>query len=337
MSFDQQVQLKALDLVQLNIEICNSAGAGHPSTGASLADLLTVLCYRVMRWNPKEPDSRFSDRLVLSEGHACPIVYAIAADLGVTLLDNGKSRAMTVDDAHTLRALTSPIDGHPNPAVGFPFWAAATGSLGQGLSVALGYAAAAKLDGISRRIFCFIGDGESREGQIWEALDFMVDHGLVSVCPVFNCNQWGQASPVSYQQSAERLVEKLESYGLQTALIDGHNPSAILHAYEQHAKSMRNGQAFAIVARTIKMYGVPSLYQTNLHGKPIPDVESAVNEIHDIKKSIGRCDPIAFTSPSPDATSPEISFDTVPLVKSFKTLCENEGEQNLTKISTRNG
>jgi transketolase len=106
---------------------------------------------------------------------------------------------MTRDDALQLRAMTNEIDGHPNPAEGFPFFPAATGSLGQGLSIANGLALAARLDGLDRRIFCLIGDGESREGQIWEAVDFLVDHRLTAVCPIFNCNAYGQSDRVSPQ------------------------------------------------------------------------------------------------------------------------------------------
>src|SRR5260370_8431639 len=93
---------------------------------------------------------------------------------------------MTVDDLMTLRDIDSPIDGHPNPALGFPFFDAATGSLGQGLSVAGGLGCAARLDGIDKVIYCIIGDGESREGQIWEALDFIRDQRLSNVVPLFN-------------------------------------------------------------------------------------------------------------------------------------------------------
>src|SRR5207237_1364905 len=160
------------------------AGSGHPSTGLSLAHLVTMLMYHQMRWDPKDPWNPSSDRLVLSEGHAVPIIYAAYADIGGVIGKNeSEGRPMTRDDAMTLRAIDSPIDGHPHPQLGFHFFDAATGSLGQGLSVAAGLGAAAKMDKLDRNIYCLIGDGESREGQIWEAMDFIADQGLTNVVP----------------------------------------------------------------------------------------------------------------------------------------------------------
>src|SRR5690606_21905350 len=129
-------------------------------------------------------------------GHACPIVYAAAADLGIAI-GRDRRRPMTREDAFRLRDIDSEVDGHPNPREGFPFFPAATGSLGQGLSVAAGIAAAARLDGNRRRVFCIVGDGESREGQVWEALDFVAERSLTAVCPIFNCNGYGQTGQVS--------------------------------------------------------------------------------------------------------------------------------------------
>jgi transketolase N-terminal domain/subunit len=166
------IHAKAMELSRLAIRATTTAGSGHPTTALSLAHLVTVLMYRVMRWTPSDPGNKASDRLVLSEGHAVPIIYAACADLGVTFGTEGERRAMTESDLMTLREIGSPIDGHPNPVLGFPFFDAATGSLGQGLSVAAGLACAARVDGVKKRIFCLIGDGESREGQIWEAMDF---------------------------------------------------------------------------------------------------------------------------------------------------------------------
>src|SRR5205823_4154643 len=194
MSFQAAVNRKAIDIGKLSVEMTTSAGSGHPSTALSLTHLVTVLMYHQMRWDPKNPWDPNSDRLVLSEGHAVPIIYAAYADLGGMITPPGQEhnpkagRPMTRQDAMTLRAIESPIDGHPHPQVGVPFFDAATGSLGQGLSVAAGLAASARMDKIDRNIYCLIGDGESREGQIWEALDFIVDHGLTNWIPILNAN-----------------------------------------------------------------------------------------------------------------------------------------------------
>jgi len=111
----------------------------------------------------------------------------------------------------TLREIDSPIDGHPNPALGFPFFDAATGSLGQGLSVAGGLGCAARIDGIDKVVYCIIGDGESREGQIWEAMDFIRDQRLSNVVALFNCNELGQSDFVSRQQDWTHLQRKAEA------------------------------------------------------------------------------------------------------------------------------
>jgi transketolase len=214
MAFVASVHAKAINLIKLSLEMTTAAGSGHPTSAASLAHLVTVLMYTHMRYDPAYPDHPAADRLVLSEGHACPIVYAAAADLGLAIgKDPEHRRPMTRDDALRLRAIDSEIDGHPNPAEGFPFFPAATGSLGQGLSIANGLALAARLDGLDRRIFCLIGDGESREGQIWEAVDFLMDYHLTAVCPIFNCNAYGQSDAVSPQQAPNVTAAKLRAAG----------------------------------------------------------------------------------------------------------------------------
>src|SRR5881392_2072167 len=145
MSFESAVNRKAIDIGKLSVEMTTAAGSGHPSTALSLAHLVTVLLYHQMRWDPKDPWNPNNDRLVLSEGHAVPIIYAALADLGAAIGKNkAESRPMTRADALTLRAIDSPVDGHPHPQLGIHFFDAATGSLGQGLSVAAGLACAAK-------------------------------------------------------------------------------------------------------------------------------------------------------------------------------------------------
>jgi transketolase len=273
MSFEAAVNRKAIELGKLSVEMTTSAGSGHPSTALSLAHLVTVLMYHQMRWDPKNPWDPGCDRLVLSEGHAVPIIYAALADLGSMIIPLGKgresARPMTREDAMTLRAIDSPIDGHPNPVLGVPFFDAATGSLGQGLSVSAGLAAAARMDKLDRNFYCIIGDGESREGQIWEAADFVVDHALTNVIPIFNANELAQSDWVSPQQSYQGLADKLRAYGFTTLVIDGHDPHQIDNAFgELHV--IQNGQKpLAIVARTIKGWGAPHEQGMGKHGTPV--------------------------------------------------------------------
>lgn len=265
MSFEAAIHAKTIQLDQLVLDMCGEAGSGHPTSALSIGHLVTVLLYHTMRWTPGDPRCPTADRLVLSEGHAVPIVYAAAADLGVLIGREGATRPMSLADLKGLRRADSEIDGHPNPMEGFPFFDAATGSLGQGLSVAAGLGLAAKRDDVDRRIWCIIGDGESREGQVWEAIDFLVDHRIGNVTAIFNCNQYGQADKVSAQQSAETLARKLEAANVQVLSIDGHDPRAIREAFEKCAKSDR---VSAIVARTVKGWGAPSIQGGGWHGKP---------------------------------------------------------------------
>lgn len=271
MSFEAAIHAQAIELDKLALEMTAAAGSGHPSTSLSLGHIITVLLFHSMRWSPEVPSYPSSDRLVLSEGHAVPIVYAACAKLGVMIgKDPANRRPMTTQDAMKLREADSEIDGHPNPVEGFPFFDAATGSLGQGLSVAAGLAEAAHLDGTDRRIYCIIGDGESREGQIAEALDYIVDHKITSVLPIFNCNAYGQVERVSSQQSPETLKAKLEAYGFTVMTIDGHNPAQIKAAFDKFIENQaKSGAApMALVAKTVKGWGSPTLQGGNWHGKP---------------------------------------------------------------------
>lgn len=272
MTFGATVHAKAIELTKLAIDMTTAAGSGHPTSAASLAHLVTILMYHHMRYNPQEPAHPAADRVVLSEGHACPIVYAAAADLGLLIgRDPASIRPMTREDAMRLRDIDSEIDGHPNPAEGFPFFPAATGSLGQGLSIAAGLALAARLDGLHKRVFCLIGDGESREGQIWEAVDFLTDERLTAVCPIFNCNAYGQSDRISPQQAPEVTMAKLQAAGFDTWFIDGHNPMLIKQALEEHAlrSQQRHAKPFAIVAKTTKAWGFTSVLGSNVHGQAV--------------------------------------------------------------------
>ncbi|MGP1273299.1 MAG: transketolase [Phycisphaerales bacterium] len=270
MSFDAAVHAYAIEFDRMSLEMCAAAGSGHPTTAMSLGQITTVLMFSAMRWSPDFPDYPTSDRLVLSSGHAVPIVYAAACKLGVAVgTDPANRRKLTPEDALHLREGDSPLDGHPNPMVGFPFFDAATGSLGQGLSIAVGLAEAARLDGIDKRIYCIVGDGEAREGQITEALDHIVERGLTNVLPIFNCNEFGQADRVGSQQSATKLAAKLTAAGFTVKMIDGHQPSEIRAAFEAFAGvSGSDGAPMAVVAKTVKGWGAPSVQGGGWHGKP---------------------------------------------------------------------
>lgn len=327
MSFDSTIQAKAVEITRLGYEMIAAAGSGHPTSCASLSHLVSVLMYQHMRYEPANPGHPSSDRLVLSEGHAVPIVYAACTVLGIHIgKDKSDLRAMTRNDAMTLRDISSIIDGHPNPAEGFPFFDTATGSLGQGLSHAAGLAAAAKLDGLDKRIFCIIGDGESREGQIWEAVDFIKDHDLKAICAIFNCNVFGQSDKVSSQQSAETTAKKLEAAGYEMLIINGHMPSQIQEALSQHAQAQFDPEAapVAIVAKTQKGWGSASQQGQGHHGKPATGDElvKAIEELEATGRSLGATADtplkIGMMSPKkPDLVHPQAVMGFTDAMKQF--------------------
>jgi len=279
MSFADAVDYKARELCRHVVRMTTEAGSGHPNSSTSLAHIAVVLMYHKMRYDLANPWNPRNDRLVLSEGHAVPIIYAAYADLGgVFGTDPSGARKLTVDDLASLRDIDSPLDGHPNPAVGFPFFDAATGSLGQGVSVAAGLGLAARMDGSDRTIYALCGDGECREGQIWEAMDLIADRGLTNVRVIVNCNGMGQSDYVSGQQSPEVLARKVEAYGLHPVTIDGHDPDAISKALSLEPD---DGKAVVVIAKTVKGWGVSELQQVGYHGKPLSaaDAERALAEL----------------------------------------------------------
>jgi transketolase len=268
---------KAIKLGKQIVKMCTAAGSGHPSTAMSLLHLTTALMYRVMRYDPKNPWNKGSDRLVLSEGHGVPVVYAAYCELGGIVGTQDQPSELRFDDALTLREGDSVLDGHPNPAVGFPFFDAATGSLGQGLSVAAGLASGARVAGSDAKMFCMCGDGESREGQIWEALDYIADHKLTNVYAIFNCNGQGQSDYVSPQQTSETLTAKLTAFGFDVKVIDGHDWEQIIGALTAAA----GDKPIAIVANTIKGWGVNGLQDRSCHGKVL-DAEGLLKALADL-------------------------------------------------------
>lgn len=342
MSFEAAVHAQAIEIDRMSLEMCAAAGSGHPTSAMSIAHIVTVLMFQTMRWSPDYPDYPTSDRLVLSEGHAVPAVYAAAAKLGVMIGKDPESRRrLTVEDLKSLRAATSELEGHPNPMEGFPFFDCATGALGQGLSVAAGLAEAARLDGMNKRIYCIIGDGEAREGQIAEALDYIADRKLRSVLPIFNCNEYGQADRVSPQQSPETLAAKLEACGFDVRTIDGHNPKEIKSAFDAFlALEDRGGKPMAVVARTIKGWGAPSVQGGGWHGKP-PTGEALKRALAELdEKRVQLTSTLASTDqftiePPADFAPPEAAEGEVPPLADFMKKNDMESLLHAGTMATR--
>jgi len=343
MSYEAAVHAQAIEIDRLSLEMCAQAGSGHPTSAMSIGHIVTALMFSAMRWSPDYPDYPTSDRLVLSEGHAVPAVYAAAARLGVMVGKPGEERRkLTVDDLSQLRAWHSELDGHPNPMEGFPFFDAATGSLGQGLSVAAGLGKAARIDGNDRRIYCIVGDGESREGQIGEALDFIIDHKLTNVLPIFNCNEYGQAGRVSQQQSAERQAAKLEALGFAVDVIDGHAPNQIREAFERFAAASADeqGSPRAVVAKTVKGWGAPSMQGGGWHGKPATGdaLERAMLELDEkrveVTSSLSGADQFTIEPPA-EASVPAGPGDEPPSLSEAMRALDMESLLHTGRLATR--
>ncbi len=347
MSFEAAVHAQAIELDRLCLEMTAQAGSGHPTTATALGHIVTVLMFNSMRWSPDYPGYPTSDRLVLSAGHAVPIVYAAAAKLGVKVGcsedgDTENLKPLTVEDLSTLRAWDSVLDGHPNPMEGFPFFDAATGSLGQGLSVAGGIAEAARIDGLDRKIYCIIGDGESREGQVAEAIDFLVDRGLTNVLPIFSCNGYGQADRVSDQQSTERLSAKLEAAGVSVKTIDGHNPEQIKAAFEWFTgeAGQPGASVKAVVAKTVKGWGTPSMQGGGWHGKPATGdaLTRALGELDErrveLTSSLTSTDAFEIQPPA-EAPAPAAPAEDVPSLSNAMRRFDMESLLHTGKLATR--
>jgi transketolase len=342
MSFEAAVHAQAIEIDRLSLEMTAASGTGHPTSAMSIGHIVTTLMFSSMRWSPDYPNYPTSDRLVLSEGHAVPAVYAAMATLGVMVGDPDNRRKLTVDDLSTLREWKSVLDGHPNPMEGVDFFDAATGSLGQGLSVAAGVAKAARLDGTDRRVFCLVGDGEAREGQIAEAMDFIVDHQLTNVCTIVNCNEYGQADRVSGQQSPEVLAAKFAAFGFEVISIDGHAPDQIKSAFDRFAavSADTNAKPIAVIATTVKGWGCPSLQGGGWHGKPATGeaLEKAIAELNEVRieltSALAGTDQFTIEPPAqaPDRALP--SDDLLTLSEAMKDL-DMESVLHTGKFATR--
>src|ERR1700693_4927669 len=221
-----QSMLKVLSdkATQLRIDSVRStteAGSGHPTSCASAAEIMAVLFYSVMRYDPRDPHNRESDVFVLSKGHAAPILYAAWAEAG----------AFPREKLLTLRKIDSDLESHPTPRL--PFVEVATGSLGQGLSVGVGMALDTKqFENSDQRIFVLMGDGESAEGSVWEAAQWAALEGLNNLCAIIDINRLGQSQPTMLQWNLEIYRARWEAFGWQVVLVDGHSITDLIAAFQ---------------------------------------------------------------------------------------------------------
>ncbi|HEU4388782.1 MAG TPA: transketolase [Blastocatellia bacterium] len=257
-----QSKIRALEAMGNKLRVdsivaTSEAGSGHPTTCMSAADLVAVLFFHAMRYDVANPKNPVSDRFVLSKGHAAPILYAALAEAG----------AFPVEHLKTLRRLDSDLEGHPTPRI--PWVDAATGSLGQGLSNAVGLALnAKKLDQTDYNIFVLMGDGEVAEGSVWEGAEIASYYHLDNIIGIVDVNRLGQSQATMYGHDTEVYRRRFEAFGWHAVSVDGHNVQQIVDALDQ-ALAVK-GRPAVIVAATRKGKGVSFVEDKDgWHGKAL--------------------------------------------------------------------
>jgi len=270
---DHELRIKANEVRKGIIEGVYNAASGHPGGSLSAADLITYLYFEEMNIDPKDPDKADRDRFVLSKGHNAPALYAALALRGY----------FPVEDLKTLRHVGSYLQGHPcmqdTPGVD-----ASSGSLGQGISVAVGMALAARMDNAAYRVYTLLGDGEIQEGQVWEAAMFAGSRKLDDLCVIVDNNGLQIDGAVDEVNSPYPIAEKFKAFNFYTIeLADGNDMSAIREAFNE-ARQVK-GKPVAIIMKTIKGKGVSYMEnQAGWHGKA-PNREQYEQAMEELTKA----------------------------------------------------
>ncbi|MEE8885387.1 MAG: transketolase [Eubacteriales bacterium] len=246
---------KAKELRREILKMLFACQSGHPGGSLSCVEMLMALYYKVMKIDPKNPKMPDRDRFVLSKGHACPTMYAILADLGY----------FPKEDLATLRQYGSHLQGHPD-CKKTPGVDANTGSLGQGMSIAVGMAMAAKHAGASYKVYTVVGDGECQEGIVWEAAMAAAHYKLDNLCVMLDYNGLQIDGSNDEVMGLGDIVGKFKAFGFDTYEVDGHDIDAITEA----VKAPVSGKPKFICCHTIKGKGVSFMEnQFGWHGKPM--------------------------------------------------------------------
>ena len=254
------------------VVMTGAAKSGHPGGSLSAVEILVELYFHRMHIDPKNPALPDRDRFILSKGHAAPVLYAVMAEAGY--------EQTPLDKLNTLRQLGSVYQGHPDMRY-IPALEASTGSLGEGLSLALGMGLGARMDGRKSRTYAMLGDGEIQEGQIWEAAMAGAFHKLDNVVAIVDNNRIQLDGFVKDIMAIDPLADKWRAFGWHTIEIDGHDLHAIQAAFDEAEAT--KGKPTCLVAHTIKGKGV-SFMENNpkFHGTaPTADeVKLALQELH---------------------------------------------------------
>ena len=277
-NFMEQAKLNQLKQIAAKIRLgilegVHAASSGHPGGSLSIAELITYLYFAEMKVDPKNPTWEERDRFVLSKGHTAPALYAALAEKGF----------FPAEELKKLRHVESFLQGHPDMK-GTPGVDMSTGSLGLGFSSACGMALAAKIDGKDYRTYTIVGDGESEEGQIWEAAMFAAHYKLDNLCLIVDWNGLQIDGPVAEVMNPTPHDKKLEAFGFHVISIDAHDLEQIEAAFAE-AKTVK-GKPTAIIARSIKGKGVSFMENdADWHGKA-PNDEQYATAVAEIKAAM---------------------------------------------------
>jgi transketolase len=251
----KEIEDRAKEIRKDVIHMVYGAQSGHIGGAFSSAEIISSLFFNALNHDPKKPDWNERDRFVLSKGHACAALYSAMA----------RSGYFPISELNTFRKINSRLQGHPSRA-DLPMLEASTGSLGQGLSIAVGIALGVRLDNLKSRVYCLVGDGELEEGQIWEAAMAASHYQLDNLCAIIDVNGLQIDGWTKDVMNSSPLLDKFEAFGWHVIEVDGHNVKHILRAFED-AKKIED-MPVAILAQTVKGKGVTFMEnQAEWHGK----------------------------------------------------------------------
>jgi transketolase len=267
-----------------SIRCSTAAGSGHPTSSLSAAHLVAVLWSDHLRYDVADPKNKANDRFVLSKGHASPLVFSVLKAVG----------AIGDEQLMSFRRFGSPVQGHPAPLPDMPWIDVATGSLGQGLPIALGMALAMKMDGIPARAWCLLGDSEVAEGSVWEAMANASHHGADNLIAILDVNRLGQRGPTMLEWDLDAYTGRALAFGWHAIEVDGHDPEAIDGAFVEAERADRPA---IVISKTEKGHGVSFLAnKEGWHGKALSEEEAerAIAELGGPRE-------IQITPPKPEA------------------------------------
>lgn len=290
----------AADLAIDSIRSTTEAGSGHPTSAMSSAHLISVLFSSHLRYDFDNPKSPSNDRLVVSKGHAAPVLYAAYKAAGV----------ISDDDLMSLRKHGSLLEGHPVPRL--PWVDTATGSLGQGLPIGVGMALTGKREELGFTVWVLLGDSEMAEGSVWEAMGTASHYGLSNLIGIMDMNRLGQRGATQLEWNSPAYASRAQAFGWHAIEIDGHDVEAINRAYDEAAAI--SDRPVLIIARTVKGHGVSEIADRNgWHGKPLPaDLsERAIEELggyRGVKISVAKPDTVAPVPTAPTAVPKLVEY-----------------------------